>query len=162
MTKKLVEAAQEVLTRSIWDENCDCAKCKAMRALEVQIILERERSSLEPLPCARCAAIDARTQALEQLPKADRSLPNDDVEGASRDASCEHDLQKPNHTVDVDGPYDAKCRVCKEEWHIPHPTPQRPGPADLVGALQDVVHTDPGPVRVGKAFREASSEKAVK
>jgi hypothetical protein len=30
-------------------------------------------------------------------------------------------------------------------------------PADLVGALQDVVHTDPGPVRAGHAVREASS-----
>lgn len=44
-------------------------------------------------------------------------------EGASRDASstCNHDLATSNPTVIVDGKYDARCYVCKEEWHIPHP-----------------------------------------
>jgi hypothetical protein len=36
-------------------------------------------------------------------------------------------------------------------------SPRVVGPASLVGALQDVVHTDPGPVRAGKAHRDASS-----
>lgn len=48
------------------------------------------------------------------------------IRSASRDASsaCNHDLTTSNPTVIVDGKYDARCYVCKEEWHIPYPTPQ--------------------------------------
>jgi hypothetical protein len=46
-----------------------------------------DRDADEPGACPRCAAIDARTEALKQFPQPDRSLPNDDPEPASREAS---------------------------------------------------------------------------
>jgi hypothetical protein len=63
-------------------------------------------------------------------------------EGASRDASSPcpsvHD-----HMWSGAGP-EAYCLRCRTV---------RTGPADLVGALQDVVHTDPGPVRAAAAVK---------
>jgi hypothetical protein len=42
-SKTLLNAAQAVLEKQVWDSNCDCAKCKSMRALEAAVILETER-----------------------------------------------------------------------------------------------------------------------
>jgi hypothetical protein len=107
-------------------------------------------SAHEPIPCARCAAVDARTQAIEQLPRAERRLPNDDVHtqlhkcehcGATTSIDCVSDFQLIQYI----------CGMCGKETRAHE---LRASPANLVGALQDVVHTDPGPVRAGRAARE--------
>lgn len=40
------------------------------------------------------------------------------------DPECQHDLQKPNHTINIRGPYEAYCGICKSQWHL---TAQRTG-----------------------------------
>jgi hypothetical protein len=55
-------------------------------------------------------------------------------------------------------PVEGASRDAAESWRT---ALQDVSPPDLVGALQDVVHTDPGPVRAGKAHRDASHRVGV-
>ena len=53
-SKTLLSAAEAVLAKQVWDSNCDCAKCKAIRALEAAVILETEHVNAPETSERRC------------------------------------------------------------------------------------------------------------
>lgn len=138
-------------THGMWLEGVGCPRCLQLEVEQLKDFLFRHCVGVNPsAEAARWELIGRNRESsdlsdaaiiarLRQLP----APPLPSIKELLEDVHADEPLYKcdrcgtPMHCGSKQWEYQCNCR----------------GPAALVGALQDVVHTDPGPVRAAKAVR---------